>query len=304
MAKKKKISPNQSRGELKDPGSRSVKIVAISALIVTALLYTGIVILFFFTQERYVFSPQTKLTRYPDLLGLKYEDVELKTDDHVTLNGWYLPNENSNRVILYCHGNAGNISDRLDHLKLFHDLGFNIFIFDYRGFGKSTGRITERGTYYDAAMAWQYLRLVRNFKSENIIIYGRSLGASVAAWLAAQQNPSALIIESAFISIQALGTKLYPFLPVSLLTRYSYDTREYLKRVNCPVLVIHSDEDEIIPFTHGKDLFKNISGKKMFLKISGSHNSGYKTYEGLYVKGIQNFFNRFFPSVQVIDDTL
>lgn len=296
MGRQKKNSPKQASEGLKDPGSKGVKIVAISALIVTALFYTGIALLFYFTQERYVFSPQSQLTKYPDLLGLKYEDVELKTDDGVKLNGWYLPNENSSRIILYCHGNEGNISDRLDHLKLFHDLGFNIFIFDYRGFGKSTGKITERGTYYDAAMAWQYLRLVHNFKAENIIIFGRSLGAPIAARVAANQNPSALIIESGFISIQALGAKLFPYLPVSLLTRFSYDTQNYLKRVKCPVLVIHSDEDEIIPFRHGRELFDNITGKKMFLKISGTHNTGFKTSQELYLNGLRNFFSKYFPA--------
>ncbi len=302
MVRKKRPNLKRNQEPLKDPGSFGVKVVALSALIVTAILYTGIAVLYYFTQERYLFSPQSEFVDNPSLLGLKYEEVNLKSDDGVTLNAWYLPAETSRPVILYCHGNAGNISHRLEHLKLIHDLGYSIFIFDYRGYGKSTGKISERGTYYDAALAWQYLILDRKFSPDNIIVYGRSLGASVAAWLSARHTPAALIIESAFDSIQSLGSQLYPFLPVKWLTRFSYNTLNHIRAVKCPVLVIHSIEDEVIPYSHGKELYKNIHGEKTFLKITGSHNTGFQTSGDHYVEGIRNFLMDVIPPLTVSPD--
>ena len=240
-------------------------------------------------QSSFVFFPSKQQYMTPEDVNLKYRDITYKTEDGVNISSWFIPSDQSEYMILFCHGNAGNISHRVDSIELFHRLGLSTFIFDYRGYGKSKGKITEKGTYMDVEGAWDYIVDELGVKPENIIIFGRSIGGSIASWLAQKKNPKALIVESSFTSITDLGSELYPVFPVRLISKFKYNTKEYIKNIKCPVLIIHSKEDEMIPFHHGQTLFESAKDPKEFLQIHGSHNEGFIFSQEIYAKGLREF---------------
>ena len=246
---------------------------------------------FFFFQSNQVYHPDRLISANPESIGLRFENVSFETSDGIRLSGWFITNENATGAILFCHGNAGNISHRLETVQIFHDLGLATFIFDYRGFGQSEGKPSEHGTYRDAEAAWQYLVQERKVQPDKIIIMGRSLGGAIAAWLAWNHTPTALILESTFTSATDVAAKLYPYLPIRLLLRFKYNTIEYLSQVKCPVLIVHSREDEMIPFDHGLRLFEAAKEPKQFLEITGSHNDGFITSGRRYQEGLNMFIS-------------
>lgn len=263
-----------------------------SVLVIGGMLYGTICAYVFFMQGRLIYYPNLpsrELTASPRDIGLEYEDVTITTSDDIRLHGWFVPTQQERGVVLFFHGNAGNISHRLDSIEIFHDLGLSSLIIDYRGYGKSQGKVTEQGTYLDAEAAWQYLTRKRNIPAENIVIFGRSLGGAIAAYLAARQQPGALILESSFTSVPDMGVHLYPILPVRLLSRFSYDTKAALQSVTCPVLVIHSPDDEIIPYVNGRKLFETAKEPKSFLEMRGDHNEGFLVSRRTYLEGLDNF---------------
>jgi fermentation-respiration switch protein FrsA (DUF1100 family) len=255
------------------------------------LLYAGMALLLYTLQGQLLYQPDHELVGTPRDISLAYEDVTLATDDGYWLHGWYLPADARQLTVLFFHGNAGNVSNRLDTLRLFHQLGLNTLIIDYRGYGRSEGAPSEPGTYLDAAAAWRYLVEARGVPRNDIVVFGRSLGAAVATWLAASYPPRALVIESAFTSVPDLAANLYPFLPVRLLSRYQYNNRARIPQITRPVLVIHSAADEIIPFAHGQALFEAAPEPKRLLVIRGSHNDGFLISKEAYLKGISSFLN-------------
>ncbi|MDH3639287.1 MAG: alpha/beta hydrolase, partial [Gammaproteobacteria bacterium] len=207
----------------------------------------------------------------------------------VRLHGWFSPATGAHHTVLFLHGNGGNISHRLDSLRIFNQLGLNTLIIDYRGYGLSTGSPSEAGTYSDARAAWRYLLTGRGIKPEQIIIFGRSLGGAVAVWLAVNAPARALIVESGFTSIPELAAHHYPLLPTRWLSRYSYNSVERLMEIRIPKLVVHSRNDEIVPFGQGRRLFAAARDPKQFLEISGDHNLGFLQTGGHYIAGLQNF---------------
>lgn len=216
-------------------------------------------------------------------------DVSLTTSDNERLHGWYIPAPNSRGVLLFFHGNAGNISHRLDSIKIFHELGLDTLIIDYRGYGQSTGNASEQGTYLDAQAAWDYLINDRRIPADRIIVFGRSLGGAVGAWLSIQTNPAALIIESSFSSGVDMARRIYPFMPVRLITRLQYPVADYVAQLNCPVLVVHSRDDEIIPFAMGQAIYAAVKQQKKFLELRGDHNNGFLISQGDYIVGLNDF---------------
>ncbi len=260
------------------------------AVVAGYLLLAGWVYL---RQDSMVYHPHPVLETTPAAIGLDYDDIRLTTADGVSIHGWFVPGPDAPcRVVLFCHGNAGNIAHRLDSLKIFHDMGLSVLMFDYRGFGQSEGKPTEPGTYLDAEAVWEHLVTARGFKPSEVIVFGRSLGGAVASHIAAQKPAAALILESTFTSLPDLGAKFYPYLPVRLLARHRYNNIKHLQKVRCPVLVVHSSEDELIPFEHGKALYAAAPEPKMFVAISGGHNSGFLTSGTVYVDGMRSFLEQ------------
>jgi fermentation-respiration switch protein FrsA (DUF1100 family) len=261
------------------------------ALGILAAAYGGLVLLIYIFQSHLVFFPGTgrELIATPARIGLSYEDLHLETSDGISLHGWYIPAAQPHGTVLFLHGNAGNISHRLDSVLMFHRLGYNMLIFDYRGYGNSRGAPTEQGTYRDAEAAWRFLTEQRQIPPCRIVLYGESLGGAVAAWLAARQKPGALVIASGFTSVPDLAQQLYPFLPVRWLARIRYDTREYLRTGAAPVLIAHSPEDEIIPLEHGRALFAAANPPKHFLELAGGHNDGFIFMRESWVRELGDF---------------
>jgi hypothetical protein len=260
-------------------------------LYIIAGSYVLLIVIVYFMQARMLYLPNMPgraLDMTPIDVGMDYQDISLETVDGVTLHGWFIMGRSS-QVLLFFHGNAGNISHRLESIRQFLDLGLSVLIIDYRGFGQSGGNTTEKGIYRDADAAWRYLTEDRGIAAGDIVLFGRSLGASVASRLAAQQQASALIVESSFTSVPDVAQELYPWLPARWLSRFSHATRDYIRDVRCPVLVIHSRDDEIIPFHHGEAIFAAANEPRTFLKLRGTHNDAFLRDERVYIEGVRTF---------------
>ncbi len=256
--------------------------VFITVLSIVAAVYLGMSLLLFLMQSKMLYQPSRGYDYDPADYGLEYEAVSLATPDGETVAGWYVSAEGAERTILFCHGNAGNISHRLDTLKMFYELGLNCLIVDYRGYGESTGKPTEIGTKIDMLAGFQWLIEEKGIRPEEIILFGRSLGGSVAAVIAKDVNPSALVLESTFTSFDDVAAHYYPWLPVRLFTRFDYDTLGVIKEITCPLLVIHSPDDEIIPYKFGQQIFAAANEPKQFADLKGTHNDGIYDNDDLY----------------------
>ena len=282
-------------------------------------VYIGLCLVVFFRQSGYVYYPDRLVGLTPAYFNLAFEEVSFRTQDGETIAAWFIPvsggaGDNPGRTVLFCHGNGGDIGDRLDSIKTFHDLGLNMLIFDYRGYGDSTGKPTEKGTYLDALAAWQYLTDVKSILPADIMIFGESLGGVVAAWLAGeippapppradlpsaespvggQGKPGALVIESTFTSAPDMASKMFPYLPIRFLCRFKYDTLSLAGKIGCPVLIAHSRDDEMIPYEHGKRLFEAAPEPKRFVEMRGSHNSGGLNADRDYQKILAEFLDKY-----------
>jgi len=259
-------------------------IVYILVFIVTFVIFV------WYVEQASVFYPVKELAATPDRIGLDFEDVFFSTGDNVKVHGWLVKHPNAKSVLLFFHGNAGNIGDRLDKIKLFHDIGLDVLIVDYRGYGRSEGRPTEKGIYLDAVAAYDHLRKRADTKDKNIILYGASLGGAVAVDLATKRDVSCLIADSTFSSATDIAKRLYPFIP-SFLIRTKMDSLGKIKALTLPKLFIHSKEDSIVPFTLGKRLFDAAPPPKEMFEIMGDHNDGFYQNEDL-LKGRITIFLR------------
>jgi fermentation-respiration switch protein FrsA (DUF1100 family) len=266
--------------------------VFITIFAIIAAVYIGLSVLLFLMQSRILYQPMRGYDYTPADYGLDYEKVSLSAPDGVTLAGWFVPAEGAERTVLFCHGNAGNISHRLDTLQMFHQLGLNCLIVDYRGYGDSTGKPTEIGTKIDMLAGFQWLLEEKGTRPEAIILFGRSLGGSVAAMIAKDVNPAGLVIESCFTSFDDVGAHYYPWLPVRLFSRFDYNTLEAVKQVRCPVLVIHSPGDEIIPYKFGQQIFAAANEPKQFADLAGTHNEGFFDNDDLYKQIWRNWLEQ------------
>ncbi len=231
--------------------------------------------LMYFQQSHMIFFPTTKLEQTPVNWGFEYEEANFNTKDDIQLHGWYIPQAKSEHVLLFFHGNAGNISHRRESIEIFHRLGLNVLIIDYRGYGQSKGKPSEQGLYRDATAAWHYLTEQKGFKPDQIIIFGRSLGGAVAAKLTTDVQARGLILESTMSSARDFAKQAFKLLARLVVMRYDFDTAEYLRHINVPVLVLHSPDDEIMPFQLGKKVFESAHQPKQFIRMRGDHNNGF-----------------------------
>jgi len=265
----------------------------IVVLIAAAIsFYVLLGVMLFLMQERMVFLarlPGRQLEATPRDAGFDYVDVNFETADGISLHGWYVYAHNPRGTVLFLHGNAGNISHRLDSIAIFRELGLDTFIIDYRGYGQSEGKPGEEGTYRDAEAAWEHLVTERGEDPARIVVFGRSIGGGVAAWLATRHKAAALIVESSFTSAVEMAAHLYPFMPVRLISRLQYPVVDYVARAECPVLIVHSRDDEIIPFTMGKELYEAAPAPKAFIELAGDHNNGFLLSRDRYREELAKF---------------
>jgi fermentation-respiration switch protein FrsA (DUF1100 family) len=264
-------------------------------LLVTA--FVAIVLFLRWREPHMLYYPNRPIDQTPDQLGLKYDDVTLAASDGVKINGWFVHAPDAPRsprsTILFFHGNAGNISHRMEKLQVLGDLGVDTFIIDYRGYGRSEGQPNEQGTYRDALAAYEYLTNGapggRALPSQSIIIYGESLGSAVAVDLAAKQAVGGVIIEEAFTSVGDVGQKMFPFLPVRWLVRNKYDTLSKIGRIKAPLLIFHSRDDEIIPFRHAQRLLAAANEPKQLVELTGGHNDAFAVNGETYRAALKDF---------------
>lgn len=254
--------------------------------IVIAIIFVSVYFRYF--EYKSIYFPMRDIELLPDAVGLSYEDVYLDTDDGVRLNAWFIPAGDSRFTVLFCHGNGGNISHRIEKILILNQIGLDVFIFDYRGYGRSNGRPSEQGLYKDVQAAYSYLVSEKGVSPERIIVYGESLGGAVAIDLAAKKSVKALITESVFSSTEDMTKVIYPFLPTFFISS-KFDSVSKIKDVTAPKLIIHSHNDEIIPFNQSIKLLQASPGPKKHLVLMGSHNTYYIDSRDLYVSGILDF---------------
>jgi uncharacterized protein len=265
-------------------------------------LLIPLVVIFFvvwlmWNEPRMLYHPSRAIEQTPDKLGLHYENINLTTSDGVNINGWFVPGENlaeddhvMRLTVLFFHGNAGNISHRLEKVGIFRDLGVDTFIIDYRGYGRSEGQPSEQGTYHDAQAAYEYLTQQRHLKSRSIVVYGESLGSAIAADLASKAEVRGLVLEEAFTSTGDVGQGMFPLLPVRRLVRNKYDTISKLPRIHVPVLIFHSRNDEVIDFSHSQRLLAAANDPKQLVELHGGHNDAFEVSALTYRAALSKFF--------------
>ena len=259
----------------------SMLIQIFGVLLITYLAFAA---LLYVMQPKLLYSPERDVSSTPAELGLGFENVVFKSADGLDLSGWYIPAKSSKLTLLFCHGNGGNIGHRLDSINIFHNLELNCFIFDYRGYGDSHGKPSEEGTYMDAMAAYKWLTEEKKIPAEDIIIFGRSLGGSIAAQLASKVEAAALVVESVFTSYVDIGKEYYPYMPVRWFARFGYRTIDYIKEVHCPVMLIYSGNDEIVPFKFGLKLYEAANEPKEFIEIFGGHNDCFLASGEIYTE--------------------
>lgn len=245
-------------------------LLAAAVVALAALALLGLAVL---RQESLVYFPDRHVRVTPADLGMAFDEVRLLAGDGVALSAWWIPSPRSRGALIFAHGNAGNMGDRVDKLRLFRALGLSALAFDYRGYGQSEGSPSEEGTArdMDAAVAW--VRDTKGVPLERTIFYGESLGGAVAIAAAAREHPGALVVESTFTSIRDLARRHYPFVP-GWLVRIGYDSRSRIATLACPKLILHGPRDTIVPFAMGEELFRAALAPKYFASLTGDHNSG------------------------------
>jgi fermentation-respiration switch protein FrsA (DUF1100 family) len=274
----------------------------IKKMIIITLLIAGVIVFFCagarFIAPLMIFMPSKWLEFTPAAINLSFEDITITASDGIRLHGWFIPAENPRATLLFFHGNAGNISHRLDSIRIFNELGLSVFIFDYRGYGQSTGRPSVKGVNLDAIAAWNWLTETKQIPAEKIVAFGRSLGGAVAMELTRSVNPGAIILESTFSSLADMSPFPASVTPLLLGGDFwnSAKTAQALgaPALSVPALCIHSPDDEIVPYNQGRRIYDAIPGEKTFLEIRGGHNGGFMQSLETYIPALDRFLGRHF----------
>ena len=271
------------------------KILRVIVIALSVVLLGGCVVLKGF-QRSILFPAEREIWRTPSSppFNWEYSDVDLAVDGERT-HGWFISEPDAKGTILFSHGNGGNIAGRLEHFELFRELGYNVFAYDYGGYGKSSGVASEVRCYADVRAAWRYLTEERGILASDIVLYGESLGGGPTCELAAEVQPRAIILQSTFISVTERAREIFPPLLVKLLLDYHFENDKKIGKARAPVVVIHSLEDTIIPYRHGLELFALAPEPKTLLELHGDHNDCIYTSEGVYRNGLEAFLNPLLP---------
>jgi fermentation-respiration switch protein FrsA (DUF1100 family) len=242
----------------------------LNLLIFIGIGYPLVVASAYFTQSDVIFSPRGTSGKPPKHLDIV--NVVLHTHDGERLNAWWQQTKNAKKTVLYFQGNSTNISHKTSRMNTFHKMGVNVLLMDYRGYGKSTGRIKrEQDIYFDGMTAWEFLIVEKRIRPKDIIVWGRSLGGGVATEIAQFKNISALVLESTFYSLDELARLKYWFFPTKWLLKFHFENGSKLKNIHAPIIIIHSTEDGYIPFSQAIKLFDSAPNPKQLLKTKGSH---------------------------------
>jgi fermentation-respiration switch protein FrsA (DUF1100 family) len=239
-----------------------------------------------FIERYFIFFPSQPLLSEPSGWGMDFEDVYFTASDGVELNAWLVTAGEGAPMVLWFHGNAGNIADRLDNARLLVERGLSLFMVDYRGYGRSEGRPSEKGINEDGQAAYDYL-LSRSFSAENLVVFGRSLGSTVAVHVASRNRCAGVILESAFTNMADMARQHFPVLPGMGVFKRKFPCIDHISSIDAPILLIHGNEDEIVPYKLGRRLFEAASTGKEFYTIEGAHHND------TYFVGGNEYFDRF-----------
>ena len=247
-------------------------------------------------QNQLIFHPSAEIWNTPDRLGMEWSEHYVGTSDGVLLHGWLIGDPSDKPTVIYSHGNAGNISGRIDIAGVIAEQGAAVFLYDYRGYGKSEGSPTEEGIYHDGRAVVRYLRDEQSIPERSMIFFGRSLGGAVAARQAVEFDGAGLVLDSAFISGREIATDIYPFIP-GFLVGVDFPVDEDLRRSGSEhIMIWHARNDRIIPFHHGEELYRiaqETAGSQnvMFRELQGGHNTGFNQSRDIYREAWEEFLS-------------
>ncbi len=245
-------------------------------------------------QDRILFPATRELDRDPNTFDWRYDEVLLPVGEDWT-HGWFVPLENARGVVLFSHGNAGNLADRLESIGSLRSLGFSVMAYDYGGYGKSTGKPSEARLYADIRAVWRYLTEERDFSPRDIVLFGRSLGGGPTADLAAEVRPAAVVLESTFTSVPDVANDIFRLLPLGWVVRHHFDNKTKVPLIESPLMIVHSPDDTLIPCKHGRALFERAGEPKRFLELRGDHNDGFVLSAPVYTQGLESFLEHILP---------
>jgi len=265
-----------------------LKRISVIAALAALGFYAALNIFVYLYQENLLFYPCRDEARPP----ARVETVTFRTGDGETLHGWWMHEGTKRKTALFFHGNGGCVAGLGYQLDAIRKLGMNGLVFDYRGYGKSSGKIaSEADLFEDGRAAIQFLH-EHGISDSDIVLWGQSLGGGVAAQMATEGNFRALIFDSTFFSMEEMAAREYPYLPTGLLLKYPLRNGEKVAKVHTPTLVIHSREDGLVPYEQAERLFDAAAGPKTFLAIKGGHAGGYFDDPARYIGGIRDFLGK------------
>ncbi|MCE2612108.1 alpha/beta hydrolase [Flavobacteriaceae bacterium D16] len=234
--------------------------------------YLITIVMFYFFQEKLIFLSTPLPQNYAYSFSEYFEEIFLTADDGARLNALWFKKEDPKGLVLYFHGNADNLSRWGEITIPFVRKGYDVLVMDYRTYGKSTGKLSEKALFSDAQLFYDFA--AENYEENQIVLYGRSLGTGLATKLAAQNKPAQLLLETPYYSLLDIGVKRFPWLPVKWFMKYPLRTYEFVQEISCPVRVFHGTEDKVVPYNSGLKLFDTIPLRnKVFHTIKGGgHN--------------------------------
>jgi len=250
-----------------------MKRLIVKLVILLAVIFIILRISSFYLENKFLYKPDKELSITPDSENIPYEDVTIKTKDGQAINAWFVPMKDAKVTVLFCHGNGGNLSDRIYRIKFFHGAGFNFLMFDYRGYGRSTGVPSEQGFYCDAQAAYDYLASRKDVQKDKIVVYGVSLGGPVAAQLCLKRKVAALILENSLVSLMNQAQNMFPFLPMSIIITQKYDTLSKIKNIYIPKLIVQGMDDEVVSFEDIRSLYRQSAPPREFVAYEGKHDA-------------------------------
>jgi len=262
--------------------------VSIWFIAVPVALYLVVCFVAWFFQDRLVWYPGPPPTGTPAAIGAAFEDLELRAADGALVHAWHVKAVRPRGIVVVCHGNAGNIENRLALAQTFRSLDYDVLLFDYRQYGRSRGTLSEEGTYQDGLAALDHAA-ARGFEPRRTVLYGESLGGAVAIELARRRPCAALVVEDTFTSLADVGAAVYPWLPVRWISRAKYASLEKVGALRVPLLVVHSPDDRLVAFEHGRRLLAAHPGPKDFLETGGAHGGGGFVLRAAWIESVRDF---------------
>ena len=266
-----------------------------SVVRITLGVLIGATLFLVFSEKRLIYYPAAEVEVTPKALGLPFEEVAIDVEPGVRIHGWFIKaaKEPSVATVLFSHGNAGNIADRLDRVLRWREVGADFLLYDYRGYGRSTGSPDEEGTYRDGRAAYDYLVNARQVDPARLILMGESLGCAISIQLAIERKAAGLAIEAPFASIARMANAIYPFLPLGSFIRTRYENLKKIPQLKMPLLVVQGTRDEVIPVAQGKMVFEAAPQPKEYLAIEGAgHNDVYVIGGARYRSTLADFIAR------------